>query len=206
MALRIRHGIRYCGAGCGQSTTAPDLAATATDVSAIASEVEDVPAEIDNTATVIELTPDNTSIEFVGLHKGDDPRPRHCRFEQFNGAAVIDGTLKSVTVEIETASLIAEIEKLTNHLKNADFFDVNQFPSATFESTEIKDQGNGSVEITGELTLLDNTHSLTFPATVDTDQGLKFQAEFEIDRTQWGMNYGPDQIEKQVPITITIGG
>ncbi|MCO6457947.1 MAG: YceI family protein [Pirellulaceae bacterium] len=160
----------------------------------------------DSAGTAIVLSPENTSIKFIGNHTGDDPQPRLGSFQQFNGKAIVDGTLKSVQVEIETASLTTEIEKLTNHLKNADFFDVNQFPKAAFQSTAINDQGDGTVEITGDLTLLDSTHSVTFPATVNYDGGLKLRAEFELDRTVWGMNFGLDKIEKMVPMTITVGG
>ena len=157
-------------------------------------------------ARKVELTPKNTKIEFVGNHTGDDPKPRHGSFQLFKGVAEVNETLKSVTVEIETASLTTEIDKLTNHLKNADFFDVNQFPTATFQSTAIADKGDGAVKITGDLTLLGNTQSVTFPAQVSTEGSLTLSAKFEIDRTRWGMNYGLDSVEKQVPISITIGG
>ncbi len=181
-----------------QSETAVTATTSATDAAgSSASEA---------TGTRLELTPENTSIEFVGNHTGDDPDPRQGKFEQFSGSAVIDGTLKSVAVQIETPSLSTDIEKLTNHLKNADFFDVNRYPTAKFESKAIKDLGNGQIEISGDLTLLDTTRSISFPATFGTEGTPLLEAEFEIDRTQWGMSYGPDKIEKLVPMKITIGG
>lgn len=191
--------------GTGSGVTAGDTPEVAIETGTPA--VATGAAAPDSSAgTAIVLSPENTSIKFIGNHTGDDPQPRLGSFQQFTGQAVVDGTLKSVQVEIETASLTTEIEKLTNHLKNADFFDVNQFPKATFQSTAIQDHGDGTVQITGDLTLLDSTHSVTFPATVSYEGGLKLQAEFELDRTVWGMNFGLDQIEKQVPMTITIGG
>lgn len=189
-----------------QATTDP----TDNDAASVEPEtspLDDGPVADDTTAeTIIELTPENTKIEFVGNHTGDDPRPRQGRFEQFSGTAVVVGGLQSVSVEIETASLKTEIDNLTNHLKNADFFDVNQYPTASFSSTQIEDHGDGTWTITGDLTLLGQTHSITFPATVSTDNGLKLTAEFEIDRTTWGMLYGPDKVEVLVPMTITIDG
>ncbi|MCA9258562.1 MAG: YceI family protein [Planctomycetales bacterium] len=156
-------------------------------------------------ASTVELTPANTSIEFIGNHKGDDPQPRHGSFQQFAGKAEIEnGSLKSVVVDIETASLTTEIDNLTNHLKNADFFDVNQYPTANFTSTSITDQGRGMVEITGDLTLLGKTESVTFPASVNAQNGLDLRAEFELARDRWGMGFGPDRIENAVPITITV--
>lgn len=186
--------------GCS-SATAPPAPATS-DEGAAAPPAPEAPVSGEQIA----LTPDNAQIKFVGNHTGDDPKPRNGNFQQFTGTAVVDGGLKSVVVDIETASLVTEIDKLTAHLKNADFFDVNQFPQARFASTAIADLGDGKVEITGDLTLLGQTHQVVFPAEVSTADGLRLQAEFVIDRTVWGMDYGLDQIEKEVPMTIAIGG
>jgi polyisoprenoid-binding protein YceI len=197
-------------AGCSSATAPPAPAASGDRAAATPAPEAPAPEAPASEAPVageqIALTPDNVQIKFVGNHTGDDPKPRNGSFQQFTGTAVVDGGLKSVVVDIETASLVTEIDKLTAHLKNADFFDVNQFPQARFASTAIADLGDGKVEITGDLTLLGQTHQVVFPAEVSTAEGLRLQAEFVIDRTVWGMDYGLDQIEKEVPMTIAIGG
>lgn len=153
----------------------------------------------------VALTPDNCRIAFVGTHTGDDPDPRNGHFPQFTGTATLaDGGLTGIEVEIDTTSLATEIEKLTNHLKSADFFNVNEFPTATFRSTGIDASDDGNVTVTGDLTLLGNTKSISFPATVSTENGLSLTAEFTIDRTEFGMNFGTDRIEKGVAMTISV--
>lgn len=154
----------------------------------------------------IALTPENTLIQFVGVHANPDkPDPRTGKFNQFTGTiATADGDVKSIHVEIDTASLRTEIEKLTNHLKSADFFNVNEHPKATFTSTKIEPAEGGKVNVTGDLTLLGNTQSITFPATVSTDGEFSLQAEFQIDRTRFGMDYGTDNVLKEVDMTITV--
>jgi polyisoprenoid-binding protein YceI len=155
----------------------------------------------------ISLTPENTKITFVGNHTGDDPDPRSGRFESFNGEAMMaDGQLTGLSVSIETASIATDIEKLTNHLKGADFFDVRENPSATFQSTSVEYGDDGAVTITGDLTMLGKTASVTIPATVSTENGMQLTAEFQIDRTQFGMNYGTDKIEKMVEMKVAVGG
>lgn len=155
--------------------------------------------------TNVALAPKNTTIEFVGTHTGDDPKPRKGGFKAFSGVATIDGgSLKSIQVEIETESLYTEIDKLTNHLKSPDFFDVRQHPKATFETTAIEAADGGKVNVTGKLTLLKETQEITFPATLTTDGGLKLDAEFTIDRTRFGMTYGEDNVEKDVTLTIRV--
>jgi polyisoprenoid-binding protein YceI len=157
----------------------------------------------------IALTPANTRIQFVGTHVGPKPDPRTGGFEKFKGKMELDpstGALKSVAVEIDTSSLFTEIPKLTNHLKSADFFEVRQFPTATFKSTGIKQAAGGKYEITGALTLHGVTKEIKFPATLKSGpDGPVLRSEFKIDRTAFAMNYGPDRVEKEVAMSVTVG-
>ena len=202
-------------AGCNASTPAGGSAGAGSSGPALGQEdlLNNVPVDEPAAAAAepagneVALTPENTRIQFVCAHVGDKPDPRTGNFEKFDGKAVVDGgTLKSIRVDIETASINAEVgEKLTNHLKSPDFFDVREHPKATFVSTAIEPAGEGQVTITGDLTLLKVTKPITFPATVSTENGLTLQAEFSFDRTEFGMTYSPDRVEKTVAMTVTIG-
>ena len=86
--------------------------------------------------------------------------------------------------------------KLEGHLKSADFFDVEQYPNATFEITGVEmaddPDGNYNHTITGNLTLKGTSRSISIPALVSMD-GNRVTAttpDFVIDRTEWGMQYG----------------
>jgi len=155
------------------------------------------------------LSPDNTKINFVGTHAAPKkPDPRTGGFAKFKGEAVVDGkALKSVSVDIETESLWTEIGgRLTNHLKSADFLEVREHPTAKFVSTKIESAADGKAKITGNLTLHGQTKEVSFPATVAvTDKGLTLASEFKIDRTNWGINYEPNQVVKEVTLKIAIG-
>ncbi|HOI88659.1 MAG TPA: YceI family protein, partial [Lentimicrobium sp.] len=85
--------------------------------------------------------------------------------------------------------------KLLGHLKSADFFETETYPTATFEITSVEAvQGNPAAthNITGNLSMKDVTRSVTFPATVNvSDNGVTAtSATFLIDRTQWNVQYG----------------
>ena len=154
---------------------------------------------------VVQLTPENTKIEFVGTHTPPkEPEPRTGTFEKFAGTAQMDAegkTLKSVVVEVDTASLQTPIEKLTNHLRSEDFFDVEKYPTAKFESTSVT-----AGEVTGNLTLLGNTKEISFPADVKINGNqLEVKASFKIDRTEFGMDKLQEGVEKEVTINITVG-
>jgi polyisoprenoid-binding protein YceI len=157
------------------------------------------------------LSPENTKIQFVGTHSPPkQPDPRTGGFARFKGKAEVDPaakTLKSVSVEIDTGSLFTEIgDRLTNHLKSPDFFDVREHPKATFESTKITAGQKGQSIITGNLSLHGQTKEISFPASVEvTDKGLTLKSEFSIDRTQFGMTYGKGQVEPKVSMTVVVG-
>jgi polyisoprenoid-binding protein YceI len=155
------------------------------------------------------LSPENTKIQFVCAHSGAKPDPRTGGFAKFSGKADVDPatkSLKSVAVEIDTTSLFTEIDKLTTHLKSADFFEVRQHPTARFVSTKVTPGKEGQATITGKLTLHGVTKEISFPATVEvTGSGLALQSKFSIDRTQFGMDYGQGKVENKVDLTVVIG-
>ncbi len=158
------------------------------------------------------LSPDNTKIQFVGTHSPPKkPDPRTGGFAKFKAKAEVDAatkSLKAVSVEIDTASLFTEIDKLTNHLTSADFFEVREYPKATFESTKITPGTGSKATITGKLSLHGVTKEISFPATVDLgEKGLTLTSEFSIDRRQFGMNYGLAEggVEPKVSMTVVVG-
>ena len=84
---------------------------------------------------------------------------------------------------IDITSMTAESDRLLGHLKSADFFDVENNPTATLTITDIDD----NYQVTGDLTMKGNTHEVSFPAKVS---GEKVAANFKIDRTKWDIKYG----------------
>ncbi|MCG7859338.1 YceI family protein, partial [Flavihumibacter sediminis] len=71
------------------------------------------------------------------------------------------------------------------------------FPTASFVITGVEPITGDSTathKISGNLTLKDSTKNVSFPAQVTVaETGVKAAANFNIDRTQWGMFYGNDQ-------------
>jgi len=154
------------------------------------------------------LNPENTKIQFVGTHVGPKPDPRTGGFAKFSGTVQVDvaaKTLKSVSLDIETASLWTEIPMLTTHLKSADFLEVRQFPAVKFVSTKIA-AGAGNAQITGNLTLHGVTKEISFPAAIQIgEQGLTLTSEFSIDRSDFGMTFAPDKVVNKVALTVVVG-
>jgi polyisoprenoid-binding protein YceI len=161
---------------------------------------------------VVDLSPANTKIQFVGTHVGPkpDPNARIGGFEKFTGQARVDPAskkLQSVAVDIETGSLWSPNPNLTTHLNTVDFLDTREYPKAKFESTRIEPGASpGEHTITGNLTLLAATKEVTVPALVTVDDaGLTLKGDFKIDRTEYGMDRMQDRVEKEVTLSIVIG-
>ena len=142
----------------------------------------------DQADRVLAITPSNSKVEFVGAkvtasHPGG--------FTDFAGKVEIGDPIEKSQIEvtIQTASLYADKEKLTKHLKSPDFFDVGTFPTATFRSAEIKKSADGHT-VAGDLTLHGVTKRIAFPVTVTaTDGAISASAEFSINRQDYGISY-----------------
>jgi polyisoprenoid-binding protein YceI len=194
--------------GPGRADDRPSTSGAATAPAASAGELTPVPVA-DGKAI---LTPDNTSIGFVGTHTGLKPDPRTGGFALFTGNAEVDTagkTLKSASVEIKTDSLWTQIPPLTGHLKSPDFFNTQKHPTARFVSKSIAPipaQASDQFTITGDLTLLGTTKEVSFPAKVNIgDSGLTLSGSFTLDRTEFGMDRVQDKVQKGVTITLAIG-
>ena len=159
----------------------------------------------------VDLNAKTTTIQFVGSHMGDRPDPRTGYFTKFTGELAVDESAKapeSVTLEIETDSLVTPIGRLTNHLKSPDFFAAREFPKATFESTKIEPVSGkrGEYNVTGDLTIRDVTKPITIPAKVTVNErGLVLTSKFEIKRSEYGITFGPDRVVEEVAMTVTVG-
>jgi len=121
------------------------------------------------------------------------------RFNDFTGTINLDeGDLanSSVNVTIQAASIDTRDEGRNGHLKSADFFDVEQYPTITFTSTAVKVTGDGEFDVTGDLTIHGVTNQVVLKAE-KTGEGVNpwgvkvvgFAAETKINRKDFGLNW-----------------
>lgn len=92
--------------------------------------------------------------------------------------------------------------KLEGHLKAADFFEVEKYPTSKFEITAVKEaidadkqkMTDANVVISGNLTIKDVTKNISFPAKVTiTDKEVTAVSEFNIDRTEFNVMFQSDE-------------
>lgn len=81
--------------------------------------------------------------------------------------------------------------KLTDHLKNEDFFHVSQYPTAKFVITKV-DNSKANPEVTGNLTIKDKTKAISFPITVSQLTATTIEAEasnVKVNRLDFDIRY-----------------
>lgn len=112
------------------------------------------------------------------------------------GTFMIDmNTITDLDLEGDMKSNLEAHLKGTVEGKEGDFFNVTQYPTATFEITEVKEQ-EGKTMVSGNLTMKEKTHNVTFPATISMNGDVvQLESEtFSIDRTLWDVNYGSKSV------------
>ncbi|RFS23894.1 YceI family protein [Chitinophaga silvatica] len=162
---------------------------------------------------------------------GTKPTGKHHGFIKLAGGAIYlkdslitGGELIMNMKSMQDLDLVADTamkNKLEAELKGSQFFDVQNFPTATFEITEVapyQPAKDGAVTllhathiIKGNLTLKGVTKNISFPASITIEnQEIITTANFNIDRTQWGITYRADKslqdklINSQVNITFHV--
>lgn len=136
-------------------------------------------------------------------------------FLAFDGELILDPddpSNSSVSVTIDTASIDTGYAERDEHLRTADFFDVEQFPTITFESTDVEMTGDDTAIVTGDLTMLGETREIQLDVTLNGmgphpfREGVTiagFDATATILRSDFGMNYGVPAVGDEVEIRIT---
>ena len=142
------------------------------------------------------LDPSHTTIGFVAKHMMFTKVRGH--FAEFDGTIVVGETPEesaaSVTMKVE--SLTTGVEQRDAHLRSADFFEVETYPTITFETTGVEWVGANRLRVAGELTIRDVTRPVVLDAeyegsTVDPWGGFRigFSAGTEVDRVDWGITW-----------------
>jgi len=122
------------------------------------------------------------------------------RFDKKQGSVTIDRTAKTGKLELsfDLSAISTGVPPLDGHLKSKDFFNLAEFPTATFSADKFSFIGDKVSEVSGTLTLLGKSHPVTLVAkrfncyTNPMNKADVCGGDFEttIQRSQWGMGWG----------------
>ena len=129
-----------------------------------------------------------------------------------------DLTQSSVEASIDIASIHTRDENRDTHLKSAEFFDAEQFPTMQLKSTHIALKSDGELVVTGDLTIKGVTHSVKFavegptPTTKDPwgNTRIGVEATTKINRKDFGLTWnaaletGGVMVGEEISITLDL--
>jgi polyisoprenoid-binding protein YceI len=157
-----------------------------------------VAAPADGVAGAYNFDKAHSSIGFRVKHMGLVDVPGY--FRDFTGTVNYDPkdvTKSTVEFSAKATSVDTGVSRRDDHLRTADFFEVEKYPDLTFKSTKIEKKGN-ALTLTGDLTMKGVTKSVSFPFNVagfikDEKSGatrMGATAETVVNRRDYGVNYG----------------
>ena len=112
----------------------------------------------------------------------------HGKFTKFDGKIDVDREhpeKSSVTAKIDVRSIDTGIVKRDNHLRSPEFFNVAKFPEMTFKSRGVRQTGQQSGDILGDLTM----HGTTKPITLHVK--LLSPISSDTKETRWAVTTEP---------------
>lgn len=138
----------------------------------------------------------HSSIGFRVLHMGLVEVPGY--FRDFSGTIKYDGkdvAKSSVEFTAKMTSVDTGVARRDDHLRKADFFEVEKYPDMTFKSTKVEKKGKNWM-LTGDLTMKGVIKQISFPITVagfikdERATKIGVMAETTINRRDFCVNYG----------------
>ncbi|KMS75527.1 polyisoprenoid-binding protein [Streptomyces viridochromogenes] len=121
------------------------------------------------------------------------------KFLDFSGSLHLDGgnpSASSASIDVKMDSIDTGSADRDAHLKSADFFKIDEFPTMTFRSTSAEAVGGDDYRITGDLTILGTTKPLTIDlefngAAKDPfgNERVGFEGKATLLRSDWGLTW-----------------
>jgi polyisoprenoid-binding protein YceI len=147
-------------------------------------------------AGVYDIDGAHTSVEFVARHMMITKVRGH--FSDVRGRITIAEAPEQSHVEAEIAasSFSTGNDDRDAHLRSADFFDVEHYPTITFRSTAVRPVADRAWEVLGDLTVRDTTRPVALLVEFDGadvsplgDERVGFSAATEVDREDFGLTW-----------------
>ncbi|WP_373500626.1 YceI family protein [Desulfococcus sp.] len=118
-----------------------------------------------------------------------------------------------VEMSVKAGNVDTDNDKRDQHLRSADFFNVDQHPVIAFKSTSVKKTGERTFDVSGDLTLLGKTRPVTVSVR-QTGAGQDpwgkyrtgFETTFTVKRSEWGMNFMLNGVSDEVVVTVSAEG
>ncbi len=174
------------------------------------------------------MTPATTTWNIDPAHSAAEFKVKHMMianvkgsFSGLSGALTehtVDSTLSSVAASVPVVTLSTGDPQRDGHLKSADFFDSEKFPTLDFKSTKVVRKGEAEYEVSGDLTIHGVTKPVTFAVEGPSAPGkdpwgntrIGLSATAKINRKDFGLAWnapletGGFLVGEEVAITLDV--
>lgn len=189
--------IAFAAASLATFLTAPLLGSAAM--------ADPVAYEFDKSHTTIKASWDHLGLSRQAIH-----------FTDYDGVLLLDleepeNSTVDVTFNLDGGFWVGpDQDNFVGHLNSDDLFDVAQHPTARFVGTSFETEDGETGTITGDLTLLGQTHPVTLDVTLNHDgphpmsgaQALGFSATGTLIRSEWGLGYAAPAVSDEIELVI----
>jgi polyisoprenoid-binding protein YceI len=162
---------------------------------------------------VYELDDEHAYLSFSYSHLGLSNT--QIQFANFDASLQLNGNSMNqseVSITIDSASVVSHVPKLDEDLKGAEFFDVENYPEITFQSTAYEESSGSSGRLTGDLSVRGVTKPVTLDVTINSAamnplnrrEMIGFSATGSVKRSDFGLTaYAPlasDELSLEVQV------
>jgi polyisoprenoid-binding protein YceI len=146
---------------------------------------------------VYDVDPNHTSLGFAGKHMM--VTTVRGRFKDFEGRIEVeddDPTTAVANLTIKVASIDTGQDQRDQHLRSADFFDVERYPEMTFTTTGVESRGQNRYRVTGDLSIKEQTRPIDLDVEVEErfadpfgNERVGVTATGKLNRRDWGLTW-----------------
>ncbi len=173
----------------------------------VSADLSDVPSG------VYTLDSSHGYITFTYSHLGfSNPRIGFNRFDTKLELDSSDPENSTIGVTIDASSIDSRVAEFNDHLNGSDFFNTAEYPTITFESTNVEATGDSTFNVTGNLTILDTTKPVTLAVTINRAANhpmldvptVGVSASARILRSEWGLGAYVPAVSDEVELSIEV--
>ena len=159
------------------------------------------------------LDPSHSQVVFSYDHLGFSTT--YGMFSGFDGTVMFDAedpANSSVEIEIPISTMVTGWDARDQHFSSPDFFNIADFPAATFKSTSVEVTGENTAKITGDLTAVGATKPVTLDVTFNKQgvhpmqqkEWMGFEGTATINRSDFNLGKFAPAVGEEVNLIISV--
>jgi polyisoprenoid-binding protein YceI len=112
----------------------------------------------------------------------------------------------SFDVSVDAKTIDTDIEMRDNHLRSAEYFDVEKYPRLSFRSTQVTKSNSAKyLYMFGNITIRGITKEIKFPfKATPKDDGYLFEAEFKLNRRDFGVGGSSLTLSDDLTVSLSV--